>query len=46
MNKAPRKEKEPYTWKCPVKGCRMTGRAATKEDARMALLLHRMMKGH
>ena len=42
--KKPRKEKEPYEWKCPV--CKMMGTAATKGDAQTALLVHRMMKGH
>jgi hypothetical protein len=38
MPKKPRQEKEPYEWKCKV--CKMTGRAATKDDADLALALH------
>jgi hypothetical protein len=34
---------ERHQWKCPVKGCRAKGKAATKADAALALILHHAM---
>jgi len=37
----PKIPKEPHKWKCDERGCNAKGKAATKDDAKLALELHK-----
>ena len=39
----PKIPNERHTWKCDVKGCNAKGKAATKDDAKLALVLHKAL---